>query len=84
MKNLKGLFLSLAFVCLIAPAGLADGTIGTGGDRTSPTPTPPPATQSTAETEAPQPAAPGAEAEAGLAEVIQEALIWIASWAPLL
>ena len=40
MKNLKATLLSLALVCLLAPASLAgDGTMTSGGDRTRTTPT---------------------------------------------
>ena len=85
MKNFKALLLSLALVCLLAPAALGgDGTIGTGADRTSPTPTPPPASQETAEAEASPSADPDACTEADLAELIQEALTWIGAWATML
>ena len=84
MKNVKTLLLSLALVCLLAPAGVSGGTIGTGGDRTSPTPTPAPSTQGTAEGGIREEPAPDAGGEEGLAEVmIREALVWIASWAAL-
>ena len=85
MKNVKALLLSLTLVCLLVPAGVSGGTIGTGGDRTSPTPTPAPSVQGTAEGGIREELAPDAGGEEGLAEVlVQEALVWIASWATLL
>lgn len=80
MKNVKALLLSLSLVCLLATVTPADGgTIGTGGDRTMPTPTPAPIMQSLEDPETPADAGD----EAGLAETIWEALVWVASCATL-
>lgn len=85
MKNINILLLSLTLVCLLAPAGVSGGTIGTGGDRTSPTPTPAPSAQGTSEGGIQEEPTPDAGGEEDLAEMmVREALLWIASWPTLL
>lgn len=90
MKRLKSLIACFALLCLLSAATAAsNGTISSGGDRTSPTPTPAPveaasdsgfmtpdATQVTT-----QDAAPGADGGAGLIfDSVRGAMIWLASW----
>ena len=76
MKRLKAPLLALTLACLLATTALADGTMTSGGDRTSPPPPPPPATQSSFEAEA----APEADEAPVTLDPVREALINIASW----
>lgn len=85
MKKLKSLIACFALVCLLSAASSAsNGTISSGGDRTSVSPTPAPAPvqseprlvlDTTPET------APGADDGAELTfDDVRGAMLWLASW----